>query len=345
MSCVLGRLACLSWWAKVWRVTIHRTTFLWALTVRVLFRHKGAELETEEGTSKPDGPPRRITYVPIPGPWRRTEQPPLPDLAFQIPIDIPYGTVYYVTKGWRVGRGHTAHVERLQSGHIVKYPISNPYQTQAEEDRRRRMRVEAAAYHRIGHNQYLPKMIDWDPTTCCLTLEYLAEGDLETYMRANSSAITTNIRQQWTIDAAKALAVLHEADVIHCDVVPRNFLLDAALSLHIADFAGSSIAGSTHEVAPGPRYQRPGWSWERKADQADDLFALGSVIYFIMVGVAPYSDVDEDEVERLFGEARFPDVSQLCCGDTIQGCWDGNWSNTGEVFDSLVAAYATTQMV
>lgn len=44
--------------------------------------------------------------------------------------------------------------------------------------------------------------------------------------------------------AVEALVAVHLADIIHYDVTPRNFMLNEALKLHIADFVGSLVSGS-----------------------------------------------------------------------------------------------------
>jgi serine/threonine protein kinase len=218
----------------------------------------------------------------------------------------------------------------------VKYPKSNPYSPKEEEDHRRDMRIEAEIYRRIGDCPYFPKLIDWDPESCCLTLEYLEKGDLAMYMK-ETARIPAEIQQRWTLQAAAALSALHAADVIHCDVTPRNFILNAALDLHIADFAGSSVAGSIPTIAAGPRFRRPGWSWHLPAEKTNDIFALGSVIYFIMVGEEPHADLLEEDVEKLFREAVFPDVSHLVCGPVIRGCWDGTLDTAERVVNALTA--------
>lgn len=222
----------------------------------------------------------------------------------------------------------------------MKSPKSNPYSPKEEEDHRRNMRIEAEIYRRIGSCPYIPKLIDWDPESCCLTLEYLEKGDLATYMKG-TTRIPAEIRQRWTLQAAAALGALHAVEIIHCDVTPRNFILNATLDLHIADFAGSSVAGSVPTIAAGPRFHPPDWSWHRTVEKTDDIFALGSVIYFIMVGEEPYAGLPEEEVEKLFGEAIFPDVSHLVCGVAIRGCWDGTLNTTEQAINSLTALYAT----
>lgn len=135
--------------------------------------------------------------------------------------------------------------------------------------------------------------------------------------------VPMDVRRRWAVLAAKAIVDVHAVQVIHCDITPRNFLLNAELDLRISDFAGCSVSGPSPVIAPGARYQPPGWNWKHKAVEQDGVFALGSVLYFIMVGTEPYADLEEQEVENLFHEAKFPHVvDQVPCGAVMPACWD-----------------------
>lgn len=155
----------------------------------------------------------------------------------------------------------------------------------------------------------------------------------------HSNSIPLKQKDEWMSQAAEALAVVHAADVIHCDVTPRNFMLDRCLQLHIADFAGSSVSGSLPTRTTSPRFQPPGWSWTRKPEIVDDIFALGSIMYFIQNGYEPYHDISEDEVEELFNMADFPDVSTLRHGSIIQRCWTGDWDNAQHIASALNSVF------
>ncbi len=206
---------------------------------------------------------------------------------------------------------------------------------------RQQMEVEAEAYKRIGSNARLPKLIHWDESSCCLVLKYLPNGDLQSYIDREHQRVTTAQKDVWTMQAAEALAAVHAAKVIHCDVTPRNFVLNESLDLHIIDFAGSSIAGSRPTVTTGSRFQRPGWRMS-DAEYADDIFALGSVLYFIQTGHQPYHDIAEGEVTVRFNAAEFPDVSSLRHGNIIRGCWKGDWGDAQQIVDAVsVPAHAT----
>ncbi|KAM3440036.1 hypothetical protein NHJ13734_003471 [Beauveria thailandica] len=273
-----------------------------------------------------------LTYNRIPGPWRRNVLPALPDRAFTIPDTIPHGEIYLITKGDYLGEGATSFVDRLVSGDIVKYPKPNPYCPEKEERCRQQMEIEAEAYRRIGDNARVPRLVHWDASSCCLTLEYLANGSLGSYLQ-NHDQTTIQQRHAWMAQAAEALAAVHAAKVIHCDVAPRNFMLNDALELHIADFAGSSVCGSRPTIDVSPRYRRPGRG--PVPTYADDLFALGSVLYYIQTGHEPYHDIPENEAQDRFTVEAFPETATLSCGSIIHSCWAGEWDNAQQIFQAL----------
>ncbi|KAM3452023.1 hypothetical protein MY3296_004891 [Beauveria thailandica] len=273
-----------------------------------------------------------LTYNRIPGPWRRNVLPALPDRAFTIPDTIPHGEIYLITKGDYLGEGATSFVDRLVSGDIVKYPKPNPYCPEKEERCRQQMEIEAEAYRRIGDNARVPRLVHWDASSCCLTLEYLANGSLGSYLQ-NHDQTTIQQRHAWMAQAAEALAAVHAAKVIHCDVAPRNFMLNDALELHIADFAGSSVCGSRPTIDVSPRYRRPGRG--PVPTYADDLFALGSVLYYIQTGHEPYHEIPENEAQDRFTVEAFPETATLSCGSIIHGCWAGEWDNAQQIFQAL----------
>lgn len=143
-------------------------------------------------------------------------------------------------------------------------------------------------------------------------------------------------RHRWALQAAQALECLHSIGIIHLDVTPRNFLLDENLNLQICDFAGSSFPGHTALTgAPGPRYQSRAWDRGHVPTQADDIFGLGSVLYFIMSGEEPYDHLNEDEVKSRFEKSDFPASDRLHHGEVIRNCWHGDFAAANGVLLSI----------
>lgn len=232
-----------------------------------------------------------------------------------------FGEVIYISKGEFLTRGGTAILERLPSGDVIKTPPPNPYIPIEERDARRNMRLEAQVYERIGEHPRIPKFVEWDPSTCCLTMEYLANGNSRDYIKENQGLLSPALRHKWAKQAAEGLHVLHSFDIIHCDVSPRNFLLDCDLNLKISDFAGSSLSVSALSAFSNTRYRHPACDWDTPPRFEDGVFGLGSLIYFIMTDNYPYEEVGSDDVEDLYRRSQFLDVAHIPCGDIIEQCW------------------------
>ncbi|TWU74448.1 hypothetical protein ED733_004572 [Metarhizium rileyi] len=326
-----------------------RATGVWSFVSRLLdgdtpaayTQSSSAEVPGSAQATPSPHHPRRIRYVPVPGEWERKLHPGWPESTFRVPDPVPEGHIYYIRKGDYIRRGATALVERLPTGHISKTPLPNPYDLELEQRVRQNMEHEYDVYCFIGPSRFIPKLVDWDSESKSLVLEDCANGDLETYLR-NHHDTDADFRRKWALQAAQALKSLHTIGVIHQDVTPRNFLLDNKLDLRVCDFAGSSFPGHTALTsAPGSRYQSRAWDRGYIPTQADDIFSLGSLLYFIMGGEEPYSKLDEEEVERCFENLEFPASDHLGCGTAIQNCWDGRFTTAEQVVQALVQARET----
>lgn len=222
-----------------------------------------------------------------------------------------------------LGAGVSGFVERLKSGDAMKSPWTG---RSNDADCWRHMRIEAQIYERLGAHPRLVQLKHWDPVECTLTLEYMPNGTLKDYVESHGQELSTSQRRKWAVEAAEGVALLHAHGVIQADVGPHNFLLDADLALRISDFGGSSLDGSRPMVVPPVRYMPPDGTYEKEHLQPalvkQDLFGLGSTIYFITTGHAPHAEVDdEDEVERLYEDGVFPDLDGVLFSEVIAPCW------------------------
>ncbi|KAI1162753.1 kinase-like domain-containing protein [Nemania serpens] len=224
-------------------------------------------------------------------------------------------------KGEFLGGGVTGLVERLESGDVIKSPWTG---RPTASDCRQEMAIEAQIYERLGAHHRLVQLKHWDPVDHTLTLEYMPHGNLKEYVKKYGQKISPALRQQWAMEAAEGIELLHSHGIIQADVGPHNFLLDVNLSLKICDFGGSSLDGSRATVAPGVRYRLPSLAGGhiQPATIKEDLFALGSTIYFIATGHAPYDELtDEDQVATLYQDGVFPDLNGVPFAEIIALCW------------------------
>ncbi|KAL3420291.1 hypothetical protein PVAG01_08790 [Phlyctema vagabunda] len=223
-------------------------------------------------------------------------------------------------KGEFVAAGTTSLVERLPSGDVIKTPWAGDVR---EEDCRKEIAVEARIYQRLGKHPRLIELKGWDPEAYILTLEYMPNGTVEQYVSSHHHQIFVARRLRWITQAAEGLHLLRSKGVIHCDVGPYNLLLDTDLSLKIVDFSGSSLHGSRAMVCPGTRYTAPDPDWKpgKSPTVGEDFFSLGSTIYYIVTGRAPFDELPDEEVEGKYLAGEFPDLAGVLCGEVIRICW------------------------
>jgi eukaryotic-like serine/threonine-protein kinase len=96
------------------------------------------------------------------------------------------------------------------------------------------------------------------------------------------------------MQAAQALAAAHAQGLIHRDVKPANILLENGLErVKITDFGLARAVDDATMTQPGivagtPRYMAPEQARGDAIDHRADLFSLGSVLYALCTGRAPF---------------------------------------------------------
>jgi serine/threonine protein kinase len=233
-----------------------------------------------------------------------------------------------ISRGELITGGATGIVERLPSGDAIKTPWNGD-----TGDLCRQLALESQIYKRLGYHPRLVKIISWDPDQYALTMEYMPNGSLRD--RLADKDISLSQRLQWAQQAAEAVQLLHASNVIHCDVAPRNFLLDADLSLKIVDFAGSSLDSSPPSACGTSRFTMADFPRSNPPTIQEDMFALGSTIYCIMTSRRPYEELTCSEVKDRYRAQDFPDVSKIACGEIILRCWRSEVTSAQEVYDYI----------
>lgn len=250
---------------------------------------------------------------------------------------MPQSEHDYKQKGKFINGGLSGIVELLPSGLISK----SPWPGFRNKDSRKEIANEHEIYKHLGPHQRLVP-IEGYTEEGVLLLQHMQHGNLADYLRAHSETISMGQRLQWATEAAEGLEFLHSKGVIHCDVKPKNFLLDDSLGLKIADFSSSALNGSYVLACKSTRFSLPHGRQEKPTIRSD-TFALGCTTYMIMTGEDPYENLHSDEVTHLFKNGDFPSFKGTLCDEYIRQCWVGEIKSTREAYDCIKTLVITAR--
>ncbi|KAL6046061.1 Bone morphogenetic protein receptor type-1B [Balamuthia mandrillaris] len=132
----------------------------------------------------------------------------------------------------------------------------------------------------------------------CLVTEYLAQGDLRHYLRANPQPNTGAIIKM-AVQAATGMHHLHSEGIIHRDLAARNVLLTADLEVKVGDFGLSRVANREVAESKVPvRWTAPeALLGEAEFNEKCDVWSYGVLLWEMMnAGGVPYSGKSNKQV-------------------------------------------------
>jgi len=223
--------------------------------------------------------------------------------------------------------GNTACLGLLPDGTLLKY-------VRDRDDHRalNGLNVEHCILSALGQHDRIVKYLGKHDFG--ILLQLAPNGDIYSYISARDN-ISLRQRQSWVIQAAEALVFIHSKGVIHCDIHPNNFILDEELNLRLCDFAGSLFGILDGGAMESVRFFLPR-DWRDPPNARTDIFALGSVMYYIITGRQPYDNLPDDEVVAKYTQKDFPEVESIPCGNAIKECWKGDFRSAEDVLKAIL---------
>jgi signal transduction histidine kinase/tRNA A-37 threonylcarbamoyl transferase component Bud32 len=212
-----------------------------------------------------------------------------------------------------IGRGTDSVVFRARHGDlpvVVKLARTPEFDPEA----RRRFRREAALLGTL-HHPGLPRVfatgeVDGRPYLVRAFIEGQNLAELITHGRLPESRVL-----RLGIDLVGALAALHRRGLVHRDVSPANVVLGADGHARLIDFGLAAMPAADVPVAPAGTflYAAPEQTGllKRPVDARADLYALGVVLFELLVGHPPFQARHAAEVVRQHAAVPAPDVHSL----------------------------------
>jgi len=148
-----------------------------------------------------------------------------------------------------------------------------------------------------------------DEETYYYAMEYV-EGENLTARLRRERRISWEETIRLGIQICAGLKHAHDAGVIHRDLKPSNLLLDRSGTIKLTDFGVAQVFAADRLTVTGAiigtaEYMPPEQVEGRRTDRRSDLYALGAVLYTMLVGQPPFSGGTAAEIMQKQRFGRF----------------------------------------
>jgi serine/threonine protein kinase len=211
------------------------------------------------------------------------------------------------------GMGRVYEAEHVEIGRRVAVKVLHPAYSRTPEVVER-FRREARAASRVGH----PNIVDvtdsgtTDDGSFFFVMEFIEGSELGLVI-FKQGPMPFGRALHVAAQMCDALQAAHDAGIIHRDLKPENVLLISREGqpdfVKVLDFGIAKSAeveetaknGGRRLTRPGvamgtPEYMAPEQAAGRPADPRSDIYAVGSIIYEMLTGTAPYDGDNVMEV-------------------------------------------------
>ncbi|CAD6186027.1 unnamed protein product [Caenorhabditis auriculariae] len=164
--------------------------------------------------------------------------------------------------------------------------------------------LDEARHLLILDHEHVIEIYGWaiDKKPFMVLMEFMEGGSLDSFLIENFEGSNNSRLLKFALEAAKAVAYLHEMDVLHRDVSARNCLLASDLTLKLSGF-GFATSGILHFMRTAEklptRYLSPETLSIFVFVQVSDCFGFGNLLYEIFSGgMMPYEELKSAEARE-----------------------------------------------
>jgi hypothetical protein len=146
----------------------------------------------------------------------------------------------------------------------------------------------------LSADRYVVQLLQvgWDADPPYYVMEFVENGSLDDLLKRDGTFSVPHAVEMFR-EIAVGLAHAHGKGVLHCDLKPANILLDQDHRPRLADFGQSRLS---HEQKPALGtlfYMAPEQAdLEAVPDVRWDVYALGAILYCLVVGNPPHRNDD-----------------------------------------------------
>jgi len=218
-----------------------------------------------------------------------------------------------------IGHGGMATVFRARDSRLdrdVALKVMHPHLRAAQEARARFSR-EARSVARLRHPNILEiyDSSDEDSEESYIATELLTGPTLKAFAESQGH-IPAEIAASFTILIARALHCAHDAGIVHRDVKPENVLLHEERTIKLTDFGIAQMLDAqsftaTGQILGSPGHMAPEQVEGGECDARTDVFALGTVLYYLAVGRLPFPGKNPHQILKRIVDGDFADPLRI----------------------------------
>jgi hypothetical protein len=150
-------------------------------------------------------------------------------------------------------------------------------------------------------------------------MEYVEGQPVDAYCDAQRLSLTGRIKIFQQI--CQAVQYLHQNSILHRDLKPANILVSSDGIVKLLDFGIAKLLGagsftnsdvtSVHGQMMTPGYASPEQLNGQPLQAASDIYALGTILYFLLTGRSPFSGYEEKMAKTATRQGPVPPSANI----------------------------------
>ncbi len=195
--------------------------------------------------------------------------------------------------------GQVFKIQDIKKDQVKALKLVNIHKNKVPFEALIRFRTEGDILRKLQH-PYIIKYFDFfnEGDLYGLVMEYLPSPNLSSHLKkAGPFSLDNALKLVKSI--TEALVFIHSKKLVHLDLKPSNILIwndkSGQMQIKILDFGFSQIIGMSESKTGGTlSYMAPEQTGilHKTIDHRADLYALGIILYEILVGQVPFKDKD-----------------------------------------------------